>query len=447
MSKISYVVGDERLLDDIGAMWIQLSRHHQEVSLDFKDHFANADYAVRKAGLLKKARSGRLRIAVAVDEDGPKNIGYCASSIDDENCGEVDSLYVNSGYRGQRIGERLLTDALKWLGEQGAVKIRIEVATGNDRALKFYRKFGFCSRKIVLERSWVKAMEGKMDIKLDCEIMQHVSGTAFVVNYSRSRLTEISLDSYAGLWVTDEAVELWHELCREVYPNDDLNLSLRTRFYLSWLESLAGSCSQPAMVVLAAGFTNYPFLLPDCYLALEYDFPHIVDYKQRKTSELMAENLLPLRTVEYLSADLNSADCRIRLRDELVDKLQGRPTVVIMEGITYYLTQETLTDILTILSDVLPAGSIVALDYWPPDCMDYPVMQRLKEYLDRKFGCSGSEWLLLADEYFQEREGFQAAQITDIAALERKYTTSSKFQGRDGKIPVRFVALKKRKQR
>ena len=282
-----------------------------------------------------------------------------------------------------------------------------------------------------------------MTEKPNCEIMQHVSGTAFVVNYSRSRLPEISLDSYAGLWVTAEAVELWHELSREVYPNDDLNLSLRTRFYLSCLEALISSCSQPAMVVLAAGFTNYPFLLPDSYLALEYDFAHIIDYKQRKTKELMTENLLPLRTVQYLSADLNAADCRKQLREELADKLHGRSTVVIMEGITYYLTKETLTDILSILSDVLAAGSIVALDYWPPDCMDYPVMPRLREYFDRKFGGGGSEWLLLDDKYFQNLKGFQAAHITDIAALERKYAASSKFQGRDEKIPVRFVALKK----
>ena len=152
MDRISYVIGDERLLDDIGDMWMQLSRHHREVSTEFKDHFANADYTVRKAGLLKKTLSGKLRVVMAVDDDLHKNIGYCASSINGENCGEVDSLYVQSGYRGQRIGEWLMTDALAWLREQAAEKILIEVATGNDRALKFYRKFGFCPRKTVLEQ-------------------------------------------------------------------------------------------------------------------------------------------------------------------------------------------------------------------------------------------------------------------------------------------------------
>ncbi|MEI6286804.1 MAG: hypothetical protein WCP79_09920 [Bacillota bacterium] len=81
-----------------------------------------------------------------------------------------------------------------------------------------------------------------MNKEQNCEILPHVSGTAFVVNYSRSLLPEISRDSYAGLWVTTEAVELWRELCREVYPNDDLNLCLRTRFYLSCLEALANDC-------------------------------------------------------------------------------------------------------------------------------------------------------------------------------------------------------------
>ncbi|MBF0318367.1 MAG: class I SAM-dependent methyltransferase [Nitrospirae bacterium] len=109
-----------------------------------------------------------------------------------------------------------------------------------------------------------------------------VSVTAFIVNASRARLEALSGDIYAKLWVTEEAQRLWDEFSREVYPYDDVNLSLRHRFFLDHLRAFIGKYNNPLFVNVAAGLTSYPLLLDKPCRCVETDFPHVMDFKKDK---------------------------------------------------------------------------------------------------------------------------------------------------------------------
>jgi O-methyltransferase involved in polyketide biosynthesis len=277
-------------------------------------------------------------------------------------------------------------------------------------------------------------------------IRHDVSGTAFVVNYSRSRREEISRDRYARLWVTPASIALWNELAREVYPNDDLNVSLRNRFYLGRIQDFIdeNQGKKPVIINIAAGFTSYPFLSWGDAEFIEADLPGIVEYKGRIVSKWMREKKLPARPVRYIACDLLVPARREALEQELRTIIGGRPSLVILEGITYYLDRQTLVDLLTRVSRLQHPGSLIAFDYWKPDAMEYPVMVRLKDYFYRKFGERGTGWFLYDEQFFSNLSGYVFRERMDIAGLEVKYSPTRLFQGREKKIPVHFGVLERR---
>lgn len=276
------------------------------------------------------------------------------------------------------------------------------------------------------------------------EMIHHdISGTAFVVNYSRSKRVEISKDIYAKLWVTPESIELWNELAKNVYPNDDLNLSLRNRFYLEHMDRFAKLHDDPVIVILASGFTNFPFLTKKECTTVEVDLPNIIDFKKQQVGQWIREHKLPDRKVKYLSIDLTDKGQQSRMKDILVKEIGDRPSFVTMEGLTYYLDHKVMDELFGICREVQQPGSWTGFEYWKPDTMSYPVMVKLMDYLGRKFGYTDQKWFLFDEEYIRGIKDYREIEATDIAALELKYSETRIFQGRDNKIPVYFSLLER----
>ena len=101
---VKFIHGDEVLLDQIRVLWEALNSHHLELSTNFKQHYQDMTFEKRKADLLKKAIAGKMRVDLAVDEVIGQNVGYCVSSLNQEKNGEVESIFVDSDYRGSGIG-------------------------------------------------------------------------------------------------------------------------------------------------------------------------------------------------------------------------------------------------------------------------------------------------------------------------------------------------------
>jgi diamine N-acetyltransferase len=92
----------------------------------------------------------RERIIAYVAQDNDRHVGYCMATVDGFN-GEIDSLFVEAGYRGRGVGEELMSLALKWLEEQKCEAMKVSIAEGNKSALDFYRRFGFAERLVVMQ--------------------------------------------------------------------------------------------------------------------------------------------------------------------------------------------------------------------------------------------------------------------------------------------------------
>ncbi len=148
--KIEYKQMDASGLDAIKLLWEKQRDHHQSVSTYFSHSFENITFQHRTEELRRKSENGKLDIYIAHDSELGRDIGYVVSSIEADNTGEIDSIYIEDKYRGSGIGKVLMEHGLQWLRENNAVDIKIVVAHGNDSVLKFYQQFGFYPKSYVL---------------------------------------------------------------------------------------------------------------------------------------------------------------------------------------------------------------------------------------------------------------------------------------------------------
>lgn len=145
---IKYLSGGPELLDRISPLWEEIKKYHVEKSLHFSKDLNSKSFAGRKKELISKSKY--LRVDIAHNLKKEIDIGYCITTIDNSNRGEIDSLFIEEAYRRKGIGKILTQEALSWLNDKGAVDNSIYVASGNEKVIEFYKSFGFYPRGIHL---------------------------------------------------------------------------------------------------------------------------------------------------------------------------------------------------------------------------------------------------------------------------------------------------------
>lgn len=64
----------------------------------------------------------------------------------------VDELVVDGGHRGHGTGKRLLDEAFRLARERGCCEVCLDTKADNDRAVNFYRAYGFDQESILFEK-------------------------------------------------------------------------------------------------------------------------------------------------------------------------------------------------------------------------------------------------------------------------------------------------------
>ena len=141
--KIKAITRDE--IDSIKELWKELNVHHLSRSTHFKDLFSKLTFEKRMEGLRE-----RDHFIAYVAESKTEKVGYCIATVDGL-VGEIDSLFVKGSYRGKRVGEELMSLVLKWLQGHSCETLKVSIAEGNEKAIGFYKRFGFAERFIVMQ--------------------------------------------------------------------------------------------------------------------------------------------------------------------------------------------------------------------------------------------------------------------------------------------------------
>lgn len=155
VATIVYTETDQKSIDMIEPLWVQLNEHHRTLSPHFSSHYEKMTFEQRKRELLDKAGRGLMRVCLAKDIDADRYVGYCVSSISmdgDIPVGEVESIFVENAYRSSGIGDKLMNKAIEWMDSKGADKKKVAIGAGNEGVLPFYARYGFYKRMTVLEQ-------------------------------------------------------------------------------------------------------------------------------------------------------------------------------------------------------------------------------------------------------------------------------------------------------
>ncbi len=75
---------------------------------------------------------------------------YLVPSLLHDPQAEIGGLIVSEGYRGQRIGERLLKEAERWSGEHGCRAVSVHSNVIRKDAHRFYERLGYRAVKTQL---------------------------------------------------------------------------------------------------------------------------------------------------------------------------------------------------------------------------------------------------------------------------------------------------------
>jgi O-methyltransferase involved in polyketide biosynthesis len=269
-----------------------------------------------------------------------------------------------------------------------------------------------------------------------------ITDSAFLVNESRSRRVDISKDIYAHLWINESTNKLWNDFYSEVYPFDDIQLSLRNRFFLEQLKSFINKSSNPVFVNIGAGFTSYPFLVSKDCKFIEVDLPNVINYKQSKIKEFIENGDLPNRDITFLSADICNKIDLMNLKETLIHLPDCNSLFVLLEGITYFLNRQRLNQLFNMASELQTSNSIVAFDFWKPDDADHPVLNKLIKFFSDRFGFDNKQYNLMDLDFIQNLKGYNLIDLTDIQELEKRYTKDNFLSEYNKIIPEYYIILK-----
>ena len=143
MTLFNFKTGSLELLDCCNDIWELFIQNQVCCAGEMSDGVESYLRALKDGGLLQKTQSGKLQVQLVYPEKYQSIIGFCITSLDDKQIGEIEVLYVLDKYRGNKLGSQLLQNALTWLNAQNAIGQKLVVAAGNENVIIFYRKHGF----------------------------------------------------------------------------------------------------------------------------------------------------------------------------------------------------------------------------------------------------------------------------------------------------------------
>lgn len=207
--------GKSELLKDLDELWQKLNNHHIESTEYFKDKFKGFTFEARIKSLLDKAETGDIQVLIVKDQNMDRKIGYCVSTVNLEQSGEIDSLYVEKEYRKFGIGDMLINKALKWLESREHKEIVLTVAGGNEKVLDFYKRYGFYTTAVKMARVEASSNDKPVNYK------------DFVISSDKSmfKLNDIFALLGNSYWASERSKEkivksIDNSLCFGVYHRD-----------------------------------------------------------------------------------------------------------------------------------------------------------------------------------------------------------------------------------
>jgi RimJ/RimL family protein N-acetyltransferase len=84
---------------------------------------------------------------IVFSEDAPIGLAAIYRSPINTESGEVIQVWISPEYRGKQVSRELLDKIFIWANENRLQNIEAKIIQGNERALRFYKKYGFTIKR------------------------------------------------------------------------------------------------------------------------------------------------------------------------------------------------------------------------------------------------------------------------------------------------------------
>jgi methyltransferase (TIGR00027 family) len=155
-------------------------------------------------------------------------------------------------------------------------------------------------------------------------------------------------DRFAKLFMDEDGLEIFNRFGGERGPN--MSNVARARYIDDLLRAHLAANPRLQVVLIGCGFDSRAFRLTGGSW-LELDEPQLIAYKNERLPAAEAPN--PLRR---LAIDFQTES----LRDKMQPFAGALPTVFVIEGVTMYVTAESLRATLEVLRSLFPDQQIIA---------------------------------------------------------------------------------------
>ena len=148
--------GEDRI-PDLEPLWKALHQHHVDISEGLgKTRTLEESWQIRQLdyGIWIKDEAAFILIA----EDDSRAVGYAfvmpkkasTSFSTPPDYMELQTLSILPEYRGQGVGDALMREMFRILRERGVTQLSVGVVATNDRAIKFYERYGLVTKYVTL---------------------------------------------------------------------------------------------------------------------------------------------------------------------------------------------------------------------------------------------------------------------------------------------------------
>jgi O-methyltransferase involved in polyketide biosynthesis len=270
----------------------------------------------------------------------------------------------------------------------------------------------------------------------------HPALLALLVNESRSRRPNVSEDPYSRDWIPPHqrfrVAKLWNDYAKLVYPFDDIVLGVRNRFFLEQIRRTdPDDCT---VMIVPCGLTSYPYLANERRDYIEADLEPLIEFKRRQSQQLIKGGVLPSQQVEYLVCDLAETGAIQKL---VARSKPTQPRILVIEGLSYYLTRPDWDLLVQDLRDSLRRGDVLAFDYWDSQDANKQVYGRFLQFCKKHAGFNLERFNFLdARSIRSSLQGFRC-EFSDVISEERRYSAVPELGRRTALLRDRYVVATK----
>lgn len=247
-----------------------------------------------------------------------------------------------------------------------------------------------------------------------------VKDTAFIVCCNRAKSEKLCGDTLARHWVPDSAWESHARYCTDVTSHDDLLTGLRFKFFSEKISDFFNVHKNGVLINIAAGFSSYAYF-PGSPETIEVESPLMSIAKQSIAMSLSEKGLINAANVSYFACDLTCSQQLLKLQNHLQQKLSGRPSFVLLEGLLYYLPIEAINVIFAVFMQIQKPQDQIALSAWNSYTKDKQVFHRYLQFMKETMGLAPSFFTFLDTNYFKKLSGYQISEFTELSTLARNY--------------------------